>query len=185
MGSAFAPICLGDRLYERAGCWFEPSSGRKTLKNTWNMEEDNEDWKMRLNERASRRGKADRRAKSRDLEHKLQVQCVKLFGYMYPKLEKCLFAVPNGGRRDAATGAKLRDEGVRAGVADLFLCVAASGRHGLFIEMKTEENGSRQSEAQKEFGAMADGNGYGYVICRTVEQFKKVVTGYLEEEYDG
>lgn len=34
-----------------------------------------------------------------------------------------LFAIPDGGRRDAVTGAHLKAEGVRAGVPDMFLAV--------------------------------------------------------------
>ena len=57
----------------------------------------------------------------RDEEHRLQSACVRWFRYQFPALAHSLFAVPNGGRRDAATGARLKDEGVLAGVSDLVL----------------------------------------------------------------
>ena len=47
-------------------------------------------------------------------EHSIQVACVEWFRYSYPMLSKRLFAVPNGGRRDAVTGAKMKAEGVIA-----------------------------------------------------------------------
>lgn len=43
-----------------------------------------------------------------DEEHRLQVACVRWFRLQYPALSHALFAVPNGGRRDAMTGAKLK-----------------------------------------------------------------------------
>ena len=56
-----------------------------------------------------------------DAEHRLQCTCVRWFGYQYPELSALLFAVPNGGRRDPVTGARLKAEGVVAGVSDLIL----------------------------------------------------------------
>jgi hypothetical protein len=53
----------------------------------------------------------------------------------YPCL-KLLLHVPNGGRRDAATGAMLKAQGVKAGVPDLLLLCPAGDYHGLAIELK-------------------------------------------------
>ena len=57
----------------------------------------------------------------------------------YPELE-WLFAVPNGGHRHAVTAMKLKNEGVKPGVFDLFLPTPRGGYHGLFIEMKFGKN---------------------------------------------
>lgn len=51
-----------------------------------------------------------------------------------------LYAVPNGGKRDKATAAKLKAEGVKSGVPDVFLPVARMGYHGFYIEMKVGRN---------------------------------------------
>lgn len=51
-----------------------------------------------------------------------------------------LFAIPNGGQRHAAVAAKLRAEGVRAGVPDLFLACPSRGYHGAFVELKVGRN---------------------------------------------
>lgn len=59
------------------------------------------------------------RRPSRDEEHETQAACVRWFRAAWPGLRGRLFAVPNGGRRDAVTGARLKAEGVVAGVADL------------------------------------------------------------------
>ena len=58
-----------------------------------------------------------------DEEHRIQTACVRWFRLKYPHLFARLFAVPNGGRRDGITGARLKEEGVLAGVADLILLV--------------------------------------------------------------
>lgn len=51
-----------------------------------------------------------------------------------------LYAVPNGGKRDMATAKRLKAEGVKAGVPDVFLPVARMGYHGFYIEMKVGKN---------------------------------------------
>jgi VRR-NUC domain len=56
--------------------------------------------------------------------------------YEIPEL-KLMFAIPNGGARHIAVARKLKAEGVKAGVPDIFLPVARHGYHGLFIELKT------------------------------------------------
>ena len=55
--------------------------------------------------------------KPKDEEHRIQCACVRWFRLQYPQLNGRLFAVPNGGRRDATTAAKLKAEGVIAGVS--------------------------------------------------------------------
>ena len=49
------------------------------------------------------------RRKPKDEEHKIQVSMVNWFRLQYPSMRHNLFSVPNGGRRDAVTGAKLKD----------------------------------------------------------------------------
>jgi len=53
----------------------------------------------------------------------------------YPGLE-LIHSIPNGGARHIAVAAKLRAEGVRAGVPDIFLPVPRGSAHGLYIELK-------------------------------------------------
>lgn len=52
--------------------------------------------------------------------------------------EHLLFAIPNGGRRDAITGAILKREGARAGAPDIMLAIPRGPYHGLFVEMKID-----------------------------------------------
>ncbi len=72
------------------------------------------------------------RKKPKDEEHKIQVSMVEWFRMKYPSMRHNLFAVPNGGRRDAVTGAKLKAEGVLAGVADLIL-LKSNHRYGALL----------------------------------------------------
>lgn len=53
---------------------------------------------------------------------------------------RLMFHIPNGGHRHERVAAKMKREGVKAGVPDIFLPVARQGFHGLFLEMKTEGN---------------------------------------------
>ena len=89
------------------------------------------------------------RKRPSDEEHRIQCTCVRWFSLQYPQLDGRLFAVPNGGRRDAVTAAKLRAEGVVAGVADLILLKSNRDYGALLIEMKTTKG--RQSESQKKW----------------------------------
>ena len=116
-------------------------------------------------------------------EHQIQADCVAWFRRTYPNLKLLLFAIPNGAvlsgspAQRAKQGAKLKREGATPGAADLFLSVPSGDFPGLYIEMKTPK-GSQQKN-QKEFEAAVVGQGYGYVIPRSLETFKAVVKKYL------
>lgn len=112
-----------------------------------------------------------------DEEHRIQCACVRWFRYEYPEYRCLLYAVPNGGRRDRVSGAKLKAEGVLAGVSDLNMDVPNSRYHGLRIEMKTGKG--RQQESQKEYQLAVEKAGYKYVVCRSVDEFMGVVREYL------
>lgn len=118
------------------------------------------------------------KTKPKNEEHKLQCACVKWFRYRYPKYSRLLYAVPNGSRRDAITGKILKDEGVIRGVSDLNLDIANRFYHGLRIEMKTPKG--IQSKEQKEFQAEVEAQGFKYIVCRSLDEFIKDVTMYIE-----
>ena len=44
-----------------------------------------------------------------------------------------MYHVPNGGKRDKATAAVLKRQGVKAGVPDIMLPAARAGYHGLYM----------------------------------------------------
>ena len=114
----------------------------------------------------------------KDLEHRLQCMCVRWFNLQHASLRGTLFAVPNGGQRNALVAAKLKDEGVTAGVADLLLLVPNATHHALCIEMKTEKG--RQSEKQKEWQALIEEKGYRYEVVRNFEEITKLIEEDLQ-----
>lgn len=92
------------------------------------------------------------------------------------------FAVPNGGARDAITGARLRLEGVLAGVPDIFLAKAASGKYGMFIEMKTKRG--RVSERQRDLFPLLESAGYAVVVARGWKEAADAVELYLAGRWE-
>lgn len=118
-----------------------------------------------------------RHRKHADLEHQLQVACVRWFHMQYPMLRGCLVAVPNGGRRDAVTGARLKAEGATAGVSDLILFQRRGQSGALLVEMKTPKG--RQSVAQRQWQETMEAQGYRYAICRSLDEFMRTINGYL------
>jgi len=88
-----------------------------------------------------------------------------------------LFAIPNGGHRYKATAAKLKAEGVKSGVSDLFLSVSRGGFHGLYIEMKAQ--GGHASDQQKEWIEAARAEGYCAEVCVGADAAWRVICEYL------
>ena len=111
-------------------------------------------------------------------EHDHQVATVEWFNLQYPKLRGLLFAIPNGGLRNKAVAGKLKAEGVRAGVSDLFLMVATKGMHGMWIEMK-DSCGKRPSPEQIAFQKDAAAQGYVAVTCYGVDMAIGAISEYL------
>lgn len=89
-----------------------------------------------------------------------------------------MFAVPNGGDRHPAVAAKLKAEGVKAGVPDIFLPVPRNGYHGLFIELKRAKGG-RPTIAQKQWIEDLTTQGYRAEICHGAEQAISTILDYL------
>lgn len=130
---------------------------------------------------AAQKKAAHTRKRPTDEEHRIQCECVRWFSLQYPRLHGRLFAVPNGGRRDATTAAKLKAEGVVAGVADLILLKSNRDYGALLIEMKTRKGRQRDSQKQWENTVCADSE-YKYVVCRSFDDFKREVDDYLKNE---
>lgn len=113
-------------------------------------------------------------------ESDLQQACVTWFGLTHAALRGLLFAVPNGGWRSEATAARLKREGVVAGVADLLLLApGADGAHALCVEMKTDKG--RQSPEQMDWQRRVTARGYRYVVCRSLDDFAAAIADHLGE----
>lgn len=113
-------------------------------------------------------------------ESKLQQSCVRYFRYAYPQYAHLLFAVPNGGYRNAKEASILKQEGVVAGVSDLILLVPKNGKGALCIEMKTRTGAQRAS--QKVWQEEVEKAGNEYVIVRSFDQFRDVISSYIGED---
>lgn len=89
-----------------------------------------------------------------------------------------LFHIPNGGRRDIITASRLKAEGVKAGVPDMFLPVPRGEHHGLFIELKTVAGTT--SESQERWLEALNEQGYKAVVCYGWVEAAAVITNYLK-----
>jgi hypothetical protein len=83
------------------------------------------------------------------------------------------FAVPNGGKRDAKTGAYMKDEGALAGVADLIILLP---NRCIFVEVKTDSTQSKQQQTQRDFEQIVKALGFEYYIWRSVDD----AIGFME-----
>lgn len=113
-------------------------------------------------------------------EHELQKACVRWFRLAYPEYAYCLFAVPNGGFRNATEAKRLKAEGVIAGVSDLILLVPRQGKGALCIEMKTHTGVQRES--QKVWQSEIERCGNQYEVIRSFDDFKVAIEKYLFEK---
>lgn len=113
----------------------------------------------------------------KDLEHREQVAVVKWFDLSYPAFRGRLFAVPNGGHRHVAVAAKLKAEGVRPGVPDLWLPVQRKGFAGLVIELKAK--GGKLQPNQAEWLDFLGQQGYMAVLCVGADAAMQTIKDYL------
>lgn len=110
-------------------------------------------------------------------EHVEQVDLIAWYDRIYG--DGLLFAIPNGGKRHITTALKMKLEGVRKGVPDLFLPVARHGFHGLFIELKKAKGGTT-SRDQKHWLSTLAKQGYAAYLCRGADAAKEAITDYLK-----
>lgn len=94
----------------------------------------------------------------------------------YPELD-LMYHIPNGGQRNSAEAARLKREGVKAGVPDIHLPVARGRYHSLYIELKYGKN--KPTELQKEWLSRLAMQGNFTAVCYGWEQAAKLITDYL------
>lgn len=112
-------------------------------------------------------------------EQKTFFEWANLVKKAYPGLD-LMFAIPNGGARHIAVARKLKSEGVKPGVPDIFLPVQKGGSAGLFIEMKRVKN-SNVTKAQRLWHKRLKEQGYAVKVCYGFKQAKEAVEGYYKE----
>ncbi|MCK8688303.1 VRR-NUC domain-containing protein [Pseudomonas umsongensis] len=117
------------------------------------------------------------RAKPVDREGQEQAALMTELRIRLPEVADLIYHVPNGGHRVKAVAAKLKAQGVKAGIPDLVLPMARGGFFGLYIEFKaTPPNDAAISDRQHERIRKLNAQGYLAVVCRghfdTMEQIR-------------
>lgn len=101
---------------------------------------------------------------------------------------KWIHAIHNQGHGDVIRGAAAKAEGLRAGVADVFLPYPVGMWHGLYIEMKRPEHKPKRNGASKghlsqkqfEFSEYVLKVGYGWCVCYGWREAAAMVRSYIE-----
>jgi len=109
-------------------------------------------------------------------ESRIQQDCVIWLWNSHPETRKLLFAVPNGGSRNAIEAKRFKAEGLIAGVSDL-LFMWRGRTH--CIEMKTPTG--RQQKNQIEWQGIVEANGFDYHVIRSLEEFKNLINKIMNE----
>ena len=98
-----------------------------------------------------------------------------------------IHAIPNGGLRDKKTAAILKAEGVKRGIADIFLPYPSGEWHGLYIEMKKPSQKPKKksskggmSNEQIEFQNYCRSVDFGFVTCYSWKEAAIVLRQYIE-----
>ena len=95
----------------------------------------------------------------------------------YPEL-RWMHHIPNGGSRNMIEARHLKEQGVKAGVPDIFLPSPHGVYCGLYIEMKRREGGT-VSAAQREWITELNRAGYKAVVAHGFDEARKAILEYL------
>lgn len=114
-------------------------------------------------------------------EHEEQVALFQWAATMEGRLPALmmLFAVPNGGHRHKAVARRMRAEGQKAGVLDVWLPIPRKEYHALIIEMKVGRN--RLSPEQRWWADRLTEHGYCVAVCYGWLQAARGIVRYLGE----
>lgn len=110
-------------------------------------------------------------------ESKLQAAIVRWFALAYPKYDRMLFAIENKRVVNNIQGAKLKMQGVKAGVADLCLALPTQNSGALYIELKFGKN--KQTAEQIEFEKACIAFGNKYELIYSFDAAIKIITSYI------
>ena len=99
----------------------------------------------------------------------------RVMGGRHPRLDT-VFAVPNGGYRSKATGGRMKSEGLKAGVWDIFVPVQMGQHCGMWIEMKAGKN--KLTPGQIAFRETV-GDAYMWTVAYSWEEAVEATCQYL------
>ena len=105
-------------------------------------------------------------------EHLEQALFVSWFRRTFPDVR--IFAIPNGGGRSRSQGARLKVEGVSAGVPDLFIPQGT-----VWVEMKRAKGGTVSAD-QKDWHRYLEAIGHTVIIGYGFEDAKSKILACIE-----
>lgn len=111
-----------------------------------------------------------------DAEQRTLISWCRWMEGQYPDLGMILH-IPNGEYRTPTTGKRLKAQGVKAGVPDLFLAIPTKHYSGLWIELKSQ-NGRIRPE-QQEWISRLRIKGYAAYVCYGWQAAAKTICEYL------
>lgn len=109
-------------------------------------------------------------------EHQEQL-LVMNFARQHPEIASRIYAIPNGGMRNAIIAMKMKAEGQKKGMPDLCLPLPKKGFHGLYIELKTKTG--RLSPEQKKVISQLNSDGFKAVVCFGHEEAIGEIKNYV------
>ena len=99
----------------------------------------------------------------------------KVFDYLY--------AIPNGGKRNAREAGRLKAQGVKSGVSDLHLALHINGKAGLWLEMKQpDKKKAKPTASQLDWIERMKLAGYEALVCYGFAEAKEAIESYLESQ---
>ena len=123
------------------------------------------------------------RAKPVDREGQEQAALMAELRLRMPEVADLIYHVPNGGHRVKAVAAKLKAQGVKAGIPDLVLPMARGGYFGLYLEFKaTPPYDAEVSASQHERIRKLSDQGYLAIVCRGHFDAMEQLRAYLRLE---
>lgn len=102
------------------------------------------------------------------------------------KIGDHLIAIPNGGKRNVREAARLKRQGVKAGVSDIQLCYPTTRFHGLWIELKAPKTknkaAGKPTKLQTEWLESRKALGYAAELCDGWQSAMRTITAYIQGE---
>lgn len=93
-----------------------------------------------------------------------------------------IYHIPNERKCSAKAGARLKAQGVKAGVPDLCIPIPNDKYHALYIEMKAK--GGKITNQQKQWIELLRSNGNLAVVCYGAKNAIALIELYLENQVE-
>ena len=110
-----------------------------------------------------------------DTEDEFHTDCYLWFHNEFPGLRGLLCYNLNNSKNKIA-GTRNRSKGLQAGRSDLVFYY-----HGRALHIELKLPGRRQSPDQRKWQRIIEAQGFRYVICRTMQEFKDVILAQIKK----